>query len=170
MKLGDSRSLEGVLIPAQDHRIGIDHDLRAQQVCVRLVDRDQEGRSIDEQDLRGDRRGISVWDKVGDRRPTPMWREFWICVVCGPQGYTGSGLGNGLDEPGAEHVSDGGGGSNLEVGAGGSIPGYGGGSGGVQGSPVVGLGNAALGTLTYQGGPQQPGTPKQSSLSNGYSV
>ena len=101
MKLGDSRSLEGTIVPAQDHRQGIDVDLRASEICVRIMDRDDEGRDRDEPELRGNRRGISVWEGQDDRIPCPQWREVRICAVVGPDGYTGSGLGDGTDEPGA---------------------------------------------------------------------
>lgn len=165
MKLGDSRSLEGTIVPAQDHRPGIDVDLRASEICVRIMDRDDEGRDRDEPELRGNRRGISVWEGQDDRIPCPQWREVRICAVVGPDGYTGSGLGDGTDEPGAAWTPSeggGGGGANLVSTGVPAQSGYTGASQSVlppnwwSGQPVNGQSN--------------PLAIKQSSLYNGYSV
>lgn len=134
MRTGDSRALDGPgIIPAQDHRKGIDPDVRALQICARIMDRDKDGRDREDEAIHGDRQGISVWEQEGDRRPMAAWREVRLCVVVGFDGYTGSGAGDGGDEPGAAFTGGyagggydtgdgsggggGGGGNNLAVGS-----------------------------------------------------
>lgn len=159
-KLGDSLSLEGAIVPAQDHRVGLDTDVRAREVCVRILDRDAEGLWRDDPALRGGYVGLSVWEQVENRRPEPLWREVLFCVVCGPQGYTGSGLGDGTNEPGAAWTGGGGGGDALTGG--------GGGNGYVQPWDRK-ISWTPPDTPTLRGMPIQTAI-HQSSLYNGYSV
>src|SRR5262245_62782023 len=86
-KLGDSRTLEGPgLIPAQDHRRDIDVEKRAAHVAVRVVDQTEDfvRYHIDDEELRGDVQGLSVWaldDRNTAPRPCVMWRHAWPSMV-----------------------------------------------------------------------------------------
>lgn len=88
-KLGSSLTLEGPgIIPAQDHRPDIDIEKRACHVAARVIDmRDDFVRyHVDDEELRGDVQGLSVWtldDRSTSPRPCVMWRHAWPSMVEG---------------------------------------------------------------------------------------